>query len=505
MKRLLFSIVAIIFMTSCYKDLGNYDYTIAENITIDNLNETYTVEALTENLVISPKVMGNKGDEFTYVWEVIKYDDSNMKLDTISTDLNLNIAINLPPDEYKLLFKVKNKKSLYETTKVMDLIVMTQFSRGWYVLKDENGNADLDFFPVQASKVFMPDAMKKQENIIYTMNEKSLKGSGTYIGFNTAYSVKVGDDYQKTASFFISSEQEFFVLPVNDLTIVADCDNISYNNWEKGSLDFVIQGYYNNFLAYNGELYVQDAQGNNGKFGGKKSLDKFDTPYKLSKYTLFHPYGMGGTFWDELSSSFISCNYNGVLGHVIDDPQTELPATNNNHNCLFLGRVFDSEGYGILENKDTRERLVCHFPKLSMAANFVINISSINSSDVAGSALSYAISSDELVLYMIGKDGHIWSRNLSNSLERKEFDIPVDEKACFIQQHKIKVDEENVLNVIAVASQKGEEYVVRFFEKNAGSFVSSEPLYELQGKGEVKDVIFIWDSISSKTTDMRDV
>lgn len=89
-------------------------------------------------------------------------------LDTIGRTKDLNYYVREDAKDWVLVFMVRNKKTGYTQYKNSTLTVNTQFTRGWYVLKDDGTQSDLDLFLTPASA----KAEEKVEDVFSLVNGK---------------------------------------------------------------------------------------------------------------------------------------------------------------------------------------------------------------------------------------------------------------------------------------------------------------------------------------------
>lgn len=127
-------------LSSCYKDLGNYDYSTLNELEVTDLNPRYEVDQ-DEYLVISPQLVGTQYQDtslFSYEWEISRNIVHRYK------DLNLKISIGL--GEHLGRFMVTEKKNgakayfnftlRVSSTTAGDLIL---------VLSKQDGHAELSY------------------------------------------------------------------------------------------------------------------------------------------------------------------------------------------------------------------------------------------------------------------------------------------------------------------------------------------------------------------------
>ena len=149
MKKFFIIYVLIYLFVACYDDMGNYDYHEISEVTIDSVKASYRVVSFKDTLQIKPEIKSTGNNErFEYLWTIYnsaeKDDEGIVITDTISREAELEFPVNLKAGDYTIVFKVQNaedKRELYKTT---FLHVETEFSRGFYVLKNMNGVGDMD-------------------------------------------------------------------------------------------------------------------------------------------------------------------------------------------------------------------------------------------------------------------------------------------------------------------------------------------------------------------------
>ena len=81
-NKIIIGLILVIgyFLTSCFEDLGNYDYTSNEVITIGgDIKKDYSVVQFTSNRFIRPEVSSNiPGAEFEYAYWVHDKDQDHV-------------------------------------------------------------------------------------------------------------------------------------------------------------------------------------------------------------------------------------------------------------------------------------------------------------------------------------------------------------------------------------------------------------------------------------------
>lgn len=147
-------------LTSCNKDLGNYDYTAINEINFSGIDSLYEILA-GEHLDISPEITATLGnpdqeDNFTYEWATIpsglspaSYSQLNKNI--LSTNRNLSETIRLAPGEHYLYYTVTDRQTGVFTQQQYLIRVASDIYEGYLVLSDINGTARLDMLSYRST------------------------------------------------------------------------------------------------------------------------------------------------------------------------------------------------------------------------------------------------------------------------------------------------------------------------------------------------------------------
>lgn len=125
LNNVLWVLVWVFMASACYEDKGNYDYRDLDEIIIDTagagIRTDYSV-ALQETLAIPLKVYcngklvnGSEKDfpELEFKWVAIQQETTTpiLSSDTLSTEIELNVAVSLPTINWTLIFSVHNRQT----------------------------------------------------------------------------------------------------------------------------------------------------------------------------------------------------------------------------------------------------------------------------------------------------------------------------------------------------------------------------------------------------------
>jgi len=164
MKKISILLVLVLFILSCSKDKGNYDYHPINEVSFSGFDTINGYKAsFGDTLSVSPVLNSTQnGHDYKYEWSVNQGFDGDR---VISTDKDLKVRIDMLPGSYPLQLRVTDL-----TTGVMfhirsTLLVRTDVYEGYLVLSDVNSNARLDMLSYDAvSGNFTQyiDVLKKQ-------------------------------------------------------------------------------------------------------------------------------------------------------------------------------------------------------------------------------------------------------------------------------------------------------------------------------------------------------
>ncbi len=153
--------VLILLLTSCYKDLGNYDY--------HEINEVQFAGFPTEKMFkfrgvdsikVYPDISGTLNDkdlsQYTFKWEAVVKSGTTAEGKTHypldSNRVNLEYFVKLPEAEYAVYLLVKDKETNVTWRQSFDLKVTTALNEGWMILSEVNNTCRLDMISLSGGK-----------------------------------------------------------------------------------------------------------------------------------------------------------------------------------------------------------------------------------------------------------------------------------------------------------------------------------------------------------------
>ncbi len=214
-----------LMVTSCYKDMGNYDYIELEDFQVEELNKFYSVISFQENLEIIPEIKAETND-FEYRW-FISYmgTDSKQKVDTLSKEKILDVPFDYKTGKYPLYLKVKSLKTGISKYVETEVRATTPFLDGFYIMKETaEGNTEVDLhFP--NGKTFY--------DVITKYHEAPLKGKPKSFSYMPFFSYLDTEKGQNVIDDLLipASEQERISIRLSDMKVARENKDWFFNSY----------------------------------------------------------------------------------------------------------------------------------------------------------------------------------------------------------------------------------------------------------------------------------
>ncbi len=501
MKKLYILTLAVTIaamVSSCYKDKGNYSYATSEVITITGIAPSYDKISKQDKITLTPTVSSSSPNaSFEYFWGIYETNvqGSVPKIDTIAKTLNLDYFITQSAKAWVLVFGAKNKTTGLQQLVTSTINVITPFTRGWYVLKDDGTSTDLDLFLTPTSIV----PSSQINNVFSLINGKKLNGKAQFLSFDNTYKSMVTGVLGNTKALFVTSDKDASVIDINSLLEIRDFNSLFYTPPSIKAPTFVGPGSQADFFINAGQLYsIYSMSSNVGQFAARQLKDALNTDYYLSKYfinfTLANP-----IFFDENSSSFVSAGGAGtVLNSVSDATGTAMKANNNNKTLLYMGiKTTTPTGVALFQDKTNTSLKILTAITANTAAFNMVNDTLLNTSKLYSATLVTTNLVDENFIYFV-VGNQVWSRNLSNKFEQLQYTAPAGETITYLRHKKYTAEATYAYNYIAIGTKSGTGYTVRMFTKTSGNLAAT-PDITMNGTGSVGDIIYMSPSVGSNT------
>jgi len=493
----------ILILNACKKDTDRFDYGNKEKISIVGINDSYEKISMIDSLSISPTVTSSvPNSKFEYYWGIYEKDAPSgyiLSFDTLSKTRELHSLVKQSAKSWVLVFCVKNTKTGYLSIKTSTVNVSTQFTRGWYVQKDDGNKTDVDLFLTPSN--ITPES--KVENVFSLVNGKRIDGTAKHLRFDSRYKadINVKGSFANTRVMFLITNNDVSVVDVNTFREIHDFNGLFYSPPKVKTPNTLLLAASGSYFMNDGQIHsLNNVYSSIGLYGNSLMKDVINTSYNLSDYFLSNPSSNPYVF-DQKSSSFLTTSILSTsLLPVKNDPETKISATNNNKSLLYLGlrSIIPFTGVAIFKDK-TNPSLKTISVITPSATSFKITNDTIQPTSKLYRATKYTCNLiNENMLYFVLDGNQVWSRNLTNNYEQLQFTAPAGEIVTFITHRQYSDEPAFAYNFVIVGTKNGANYSVRMFAKTAGNLASA-PTFTLTGTGSASDVLFLSPTVIHNT------
>ena len=170
--RIFSYILILLCAVSCFRDLGNYDYTEVNEAIIAEagFEQGYDVRRDSDVLNITPDItftMDEAGTgNYSYEWVAVGQNFYRGQRFVIGTERNLSYHVELPAEEYILYLKVKDLDTDMVYSRDVPLNVRSVNTLGW-ILGGEtpDGRGQVDMISLSSRTIYLKDALELQEGL----------------------------------------------------------------------------------------------------------------------------------------------------------------------------------------------------------------------------------------------------------------------------------------------------------------------------------------------------
>ena len=158
MKQLLLYLSVFLLASSCYDDLGNYEYTELNNVTVDSIStQWYEKYSYADTLKIDPVLhlaLGGSEEHLKFEWKLMplhaQYNKDSIPKEVqkagyiIGKEKKLSYPLTEKPGDYAGFFYVKDTLTGISYKTDFYVRLRTAVSEGWMILCEEAGKARMD-------------------------------------------------------------------------------------------------------------------------------------------------------------------------------------------------------------------------------------------------------------------------------------------------------------------------------------------------------------------------
>ena len=510
MKKIyVFIFVLPVLMTSCFKDLGNYDYKTFEDFEVSGLESSYNVVSFVENLKITP-VVTPEDNEFEYEWFVTESRKGLHQIEeyavVLSRDKVLDVPFEYPTGTYELYLKVTDKISGDAEFVSMTVNAVTPFLNGYYVLYETgDGNTEMD--------IHYPDG-NVTTAAVSAFTGTSLAGKPKALSYMPEMSYLDEDTGSNVVNYVMapSSENGMVSFDMTDMSVARKNDQWFYGDYDISGIRhissfgynviiFSKSGVHSNYQIVNGPWVQLSA----GKFSPMP--DVMDgAAYEVSSDVCY--FGDMAFFHDALNNRFISIDVNGGLKVcTLQSPspvEGEEPVPEKiDGKVIFMGGISPSgvNGYNfrdymviIAEGSDTGRTCYYVKPDGQRGLDIVRKIKFEAGSPFAAASFYTSSKNGANYLYAVS-DNKIYSMNPSTgAVEELTFTSRPEGEITYFQTMFNVMEDQNsdaYFNGFVMATFSSGKYHVALYDMIGGLPVLNQgPAKTFGGEGKVKSIQF---------------
>lgn len=487
-------------LSGCYDDdstLG--DMSRVNTIEIEEMPAVSVVSFCGNRLNITPKIDTRLGDgDMSYAWYLVRPEGSTSVADVknydfrqekISDKKTLDYEVNLSSGTYKFVFEATDTKTGLSAIQTMTVNTATEFSQGFYILKDMgNGTSDID---LTAGDV-------KMYNLLEKLSGAPMHGNATNmaVGYCQCY---IDDDTQKmsyTTMLNLFTDKDYAAYRTEDMKKIFDKSNISFEDWSNTQCYNLISLSYTTAMTtsqgLHGTVAGSDFSSGSGKYG-------FAVAEGASKF--FQPMWstMSNTYWNNDSHSIYTVDINCSSAYPMDYDTSGMDITNQE--CIASGYYVLASGwdpcsetnYYLTEDKTDSQRYLY----LADSETQTVEVVKLDKNLHISKAVSTTNNAlDATIIYCVDA-GKVYAYNWVSNTEY-EVSMPGianGETINFITYQYVNLgafgDPERCFTKLVVGTQSGSKYKLYFYDGLVGGIPLENAVETIEGTGIVKCVRFV--------------
>ncbi len=449
MKRILYLCIGVLLFsfTSCYQDLGNYDYNRLPELRIDNLAAgSWGEYKIFENVTLNPVVVfGKEGeDAFDIAWYLEKSDT----LQLVSKELELNVSFT-EVGKLPLILEIYHKELGISMRRSGYIYVFSDMARGFYILKETaEGDTEMDLHAYVSPDSTNQDIMGNAEyvpgkkykfysNLISMKMGQPLKGKPIELDhWDWKKTIEVDGELKSEVYRVMRpvSENDIAMFHVSDLSYLGGIPELFYDLKESGTIKInALKSTEGTSLIFYNDGEVRSVDNRlSGYFGFPASGE-----YKLTPDWAAADRG-SVLVYDELTSSFKYIRGSGKVSSFLYEKDylgEHMPMNNWDANLKFFekgngplesswyDRYNHGIAYALLEKKNNSDSLfLCHITLNMLAMNlnypssYMRKIDTLSSNSLMARGGMHTVHSHEKLLFFnVGT--RVYSYNIETGKE----------------------------------------------------------------------------------------
>ncbi len=382
--KILFIIIAVIVLHSCYKDEGSYSYQDINEVYVDTagVDMSFALDQF-DTLSINPDINFtlNELDESDLEYKWVIYSDAWSKdesyAEELSKEKNLKVQITQEPDDdaYAVVLYITNRQNNTVTQVKYSVSILKSVVSGWMVLHtDENGQSDLDYIAT-TNAVPTLDESKWLHNVYSAKNGSKINGDPNFVSAVRVNSSVI--DY-----VYVGTDQQFLQLSGTDFKLLNQDQELFKAEQDIVYPQFVGRGgfcHYVSLLINNGQVQNINNQASqqwdvefskalspSSNLGGELDI----APYVyFSDDCAATTVAQAGVMYDNINKRFVRLEFSfweeaSIIGFP-DQTSIKFDVNNIDKDLLFFDKGYNSHAFAVFTDGTSKELYRADFNKSS--------------------------------------------------------------------------------------------------------------------------------------------
>lgn len=515
MKTIIYISLAIL-LTSCFEDIGNYDYKTIDGISIRGIKEEWgSLIVFEDTIKINPVVEPvEREGKFKYSWAKKVGTGASARWESFSTEKNLVYPI-LDAGRINLKFEVEDGETGLIGHKVTAANGVSKLANGYYLLKENaDGTTDVDMIGLDTAG----GIRVLYEDLLATSFDAPLKGHPVgldYWGYRIA-NYETGK-LEPVPAIRIASNEDIAVINTNDFELISKFEDLFLGEVpEVRNIETLKSTNKITMLINDGQVYCHTNYHtvlvNNERvdYGGNRFYSKIlnhesiKEDYSLSSHIawpLKDTRAEAFLVYDEKSGFFRALEASSSRLKKLGDQSTPVLKNSMNSDLLFMTAtatgLYTSDVYALTRKKNSKDSLelitlntseLFQFSTLREKSRDQLLASKVKIDDASNwcahqhaKVIYYSIA-DKLYKYDVLSKSEMLVMSFDGE-EITHIDV-VNER--YITGASVTSREDTKF---VVGTSQGGEYIFRKFVLKSDHTLEAEPEFISKGTGKIKDHI----------------
>lgn len=501
---IIYIVLIALSLHSCYSDDSERASVEIGDISISGIAEKYTAIADNEEvLTITPTIKSvyakqdleyhwyiyDKSKESSFMDDEGKYYEATL----IGEEEILNYPVDLTVGEYTIMLRVNAKSNNITAYERTSLHISTRYTEGFYILKESDGNTELDF---------LAPSDEKTENLFTRLHGAPVAGKpgNLSVVYNHAY---IDEDTHKPTYnhtlCVVTDANKIRFLRATDLAIVHDEKSLFYapDGIEEVPYTSVNTTFKSIYLSSKG-AYITNCGGGSGK---PEPIGKFGNPEEPTGASPFvlKTGAYETVYWNEKTHGIYRVDMNGGVGTV--SPANNIEVDNlTDYKCISAGYTYINYAtklYFLFEETSTGNKIFYRMKgdwsgirpenKITLNSNLHFTKATYRSYNGRWASLAYCVDNGKLYAY------ELEAENGDQESEINPEGIPVGEEITYVENIYWAQNNQQYgtdFSYLVVGTQKDNTYTLYMYNMLGGR-PNGMPIRTVSGTGKLKRAVFL--------------